>query len=48
MYVDGVLKASKSGALGSIANKVALTVGAKHIGGDRYDGFMDEATLSIG
>jgi len=48
LYVDGALKASKSGALGSIANKVALTVGAKHTGGDWYEGFMDEATLSIG
>lgn len=48
MYVDGVLKASKSGALGAIANKVALTVGAKHTGGDWYEGFMDEATLAIG
>jgi Concanavalin A-like lectin/glucanases superfamily len=48
MYVDGVLKASKAGALGAIANKVALTVGAKHIGGDWYEGFMDEATLAIG
>lgn len=48
MYVDGALKASKSGALGAIANKVALTVEAKHTGGDWYEGFMDEATLAIG
>lgn len=48
MYVDGVLKASKPNTLGSIANAAPLTVGAKQdAGGDWYEGFLDEATLSI-
>ena len=48
LYVDGVLKASKPNTLGTIANAAPLTVGAKSIGGDWYEGFMDEATVSIG
>jgi hypothetical protein len=48
MYVDGVLKASKPNTLGSITTTEPLTIGAKNIGGDWYDGFMDEASLTIG
>ena len=48
MYVDGVLKGTKAVTIGSIANSAPLTLGAKHIGGDWFQGDMDDATLSIG
>ncbi|MDP9331341.1 MAG: LamG domain-containing protein [Actinomycetota bacterium] len=34
--------------VGSVANSAPLTVGAKNIGGDWYDGDMDDVSLQIG
>jgi hypothetical protein len=53
LWVDGKLSNSKAVTIGSISNTVALTLGAKpdadgNIGGDWYDGDLDEASYQVG
>jgi hypothetical protein len=47
LTVDGTSYVTDD-VVGSIANSAPLTVGAKSIGGDWYDGDMDDVSLQIG
>jgi concanavalin A-like lectin/glucanase superfamily protein len=47
MHVDGSLVASKTVAIGKVANGQPLTVGAKNIGGDWHYGYIDDAAVEI-